>query len=231
MIYAVANEGRSDVFPTFAKLGIPYDVRELKFCDYAVGDFDGERLIGVPIERKSADDFIKSKSAGSGNLDSHLYELSTNSPISYICIIGDLFRASLDNNVSWNAILSSLAGSSYRRSPDGCQGVVQLLQFTLTEDFCKFLKYLDEKVQRNEPRLPIFPKKAKSKPEEVLPRIIAGWPKVGEKTSLALIEKFNSVRDFVNATPEQLMQVDGVGKKLAFEIWNACNMKYRLVME
>lgn len=223
MIYAVANEGRSDVFSTFKRLNILFDIREMPH-DYAVGNYEDDKLLGVPVERKDAADFISSKP--DGRLDRQLYDLSTNSPISYVCIVGDLYGASIQAGSNWNSILSSLAGSSYRRSPDGCQGVVQIVQFPLTSDFCMFMKYLDEKIQRNEPRLPIFPKKVQQKPEEILVRILQGFPKVGPKTAQNLIQHFNTIHDFANSTSEQLLSVEGIGTKTALELYSYLNMRY-----
>jgi len=198
----------------------------MKVGDYAVGDWNGEVLIGVPVERKTPEDYIQSKQ--SGHLDSQLYSLSSSSPISYICIIGDLYGYCIQNDVNWNAMLSSLAGTSYRRSPDGCQGVVQVMQFNVVDDFCVFLKYLDEKVQKDEPRLPVFPKKVKMKPEERLVQILRGWPDVGEKTARSLLDRFNTIADFVKADPPELMTTEGVGINMAQKLWNINHMKWKL---
>jgi DNA uptake protein ComE-like DNA-binding protein len=43
-------------------------------------------------------------------------------------------------------------------------------------------------------------------------------PKCGEKTARAILEKFWNIKNFVNASDDQILQIPGVGPKL-LEKW------------
>lgn len=45
--------------------------------------------------------------------------------------------------------------------------------------------------------------------------ILQGLPKVGKKRAKQLIQKFESVENVVNASYEDLMEIDGIGKEIA----------------
>ena len=55
--------------------------------------------------------------------------------------------------------------------------------------------------------------------------ILQGLPKIGKKRAKQLIQKFDSVENVVNATYEELMNLDGIGEEIADGIRNALSEK------
>ncbi|MEM7815993.1 MAG: ERCC4 domain-containing protein [Candidatus Aenigmatarchaeota archaeon] len=56
--------------------------------------------------------------------------------------------------------------------------------------------------------------------------LVAGLPNVSNVLSKRLLKHFGSVRDVYDATPEELMQVEGIGKEKAKRIWEVINAVY-----
>jgi ERCC4-type nuclease len=56
--------------------------------------------------------------------------------------------------------------------------------------------------------------------------LVSGLPKINTKLSRRLLSEFGTVRNVFSATEEMLMEVDGIGKKKAREIWCALNGSY-----
>ena len=64
------------------------------------------------------------------------------------------------------------------------------------------------------------------KPEELLVYVVSSLPGIGAKTANNLLTHFGSVRGVMNASKEQLMEVDGVGPKKAEDIHSVLTMTY-----
>ena len=71
--------------------------------------------------------------------------------------------------------------------------------------------------------------KGKKKPKDIKKlqeHIISGLPGVSTKISKRILEEFNTIRKFTNATEEQMIKVDGIGKALAKKLNKLMNEKY-----
>jgi Fanconi anemia group M protein len=66
------------------------------------------------------------------------------------------------------------------------------------------------------------------KPEELLVYVVSSLPGIGAKTANNLLKHFGSVRAVMNASKEELMEVDGVGPKRAEEIHDVLTMAYAM---
>lgn len=201
--------------------------RELKVGDYFCGTITADgTYIGVPVERKEIGDYLRS--LNDGRRDEQLYNMSYGFPLSYIVTIGSAARAIRGTKMNLGAYVSSLVGSSLKRAPDGACGQVVTVNLESEREFVLFLKYLDEKVKEGDfTRVPIMQKRA-WKPEELLVYVVSGLPGIGTKTAANLLAYFGSVRGVMNATKEELMEVDGVGPKRAEEIHGVLTAAYTL---
>ena len=63
-------------------------------------------------------------------------------------------------------------------------------------------------------------------PEQLQQRIIGNLPGVGPKIAKMLLEHFGSIRSVFNASKDELMKVDKIGKKKAEQIYSAMNGPY-----
>src|SRR5208282_892425 len=196
---------------------VPNERRELKIGDYFCGEISVEgTFTGIPVERKEIGDYLRSMN--DGRRDEQLYNMSYGFPLSYIVLIGSPTMALRGTKMTMNAYVSSLVGSSLKRAPDGVGGQVVTVNLENEDAFVLFLKYLDDKVMEGSfARVPVMQKRA-WKPEELLIYVVSSLPGVGAKTANGLLTHFGSVRGVMNASKEQLMEVDGVGPKKAEEI-------------
>jgi ERCC4-type nuclease len=204
--------------------------RELSGPDYFVGKIDASgALEGVPVERKDIGDYISSKQ--SGHLDNQLYSLSYTFPFSYLVIIGSPSLAMLPKSdgtksMSHKAFISSLVGSSLKRSPDGVGGVIVTVNLESDIDFVTFLTCLDEKIESGDfARVPKFIRHGKS-PEDMLIFNLTSLPHVGKITAERLLEHFGTLRDVYTASEESLLETPGIGKKTAYELVTLFNLRY-----
>jgi len=57
--------------------------------------------------------------------------------------------------------------------------------------------------------------------------LVAGLPNISNVLSRRLLKHFGTVRDVYDATPEELMKVEGIGKEKAKKIWDLINVGYQ----
>ena len=221
-VYYTSNEMRSRIPGLLAANEVPNERRELKIGDYFCGEISSEgAYVGTPVERKEIGDYLRSMN--DGRRDEQLYNMSYGFPLSYIVTIGAASRALRGTKVTLNAYISSLVGSSLKRAPDGLGGQVVTVNLESDAEFALFLKYLDESFAR----VPVMQKRA-SKPEELLVYVVSSLPGIGAKTANNLLSHFGSVRGVMNASKEDLMEVDGVGPKRAEEIHSVLTTAYAM---
>jgi len=226
-VYYTPNETRSRIPGLLAASEVPNERRELKVGDYFCGEITVEgAYVGTPVERKEIGDYLRSMN--DGRRDEQLYNMSYGFPLSYIVTIGPASRALRGTSVTLNAYVSSLVGSSLKRAPDGLGGQVVTVNLESDSEFVLFLKYLDEKVKEGSfARVPVMQKRT-SKPEELLVYVVSSLPGIGAKTANNLLSHFGSVRGVMNASKEELMEVDGVGPKRAEEIHTVLTTAYAM---
>jgi len=216
MIIVDSRETNSRIPELLGNLDLPFVIQTLEVGDYLIGN--------VAIERKEISDYVLSLT--SGRLNNQLYNLSFNFELSYLVIVGHISEALIHSNISRSAYISSLVGSSYKQAPDGKQGVIVTVNLDTKYDFVLFLKYLHDKVSRDEPRLPKITRYEFGDNENAI-LLLSCLPNVGEVKARRLLEHFGAIRNVVNATLEELMEVEGIGEIIAKNIYKLLNSHYR----
>jgi Fanconi anemia group M protein len=178
-----------------------------------VGDYS-QRIRGdreVVVERKS-DDFLPS--LFSGRLNEQLASIvNDNNIITGFLIIDksydDLLAIAMENGVHENVIHGAIASCCLK-------GFVPLF----AGDVYNFRKVVDR----------IFAKARDGKDRIYRPKVRVGkgetiitFPGVGEEIGVRLFAHFGSIKAIINATKEQLMEVHGVGAKVADKIIKLVN--------
>jgi len=172
---------------------------------------------GIGIERKRGPDFLHSI------IDGRLWDQVSNlsqfeHPV--ICIVSsDMWKDmyfSKDryiHNRFYGAISTLISKFN-----------ISVLTFDTDEDFIDFLVHLDKKVTSNKisSRPTPFtrkPKTLKERKENVL-SMVEG---VSIKKAQVILNKFGTIKNVANASIDSLMEVDGIGKKLAENIFKTFN--------
>jgi len=217
-VYYTSNEIRSGIPGLLHANDVPCERKELLVGDYFCGRVSGEGAFsGVPVERKEVGDYLRSMN--DGRRDEQLYNMSHGFPLSYVVIIGNASSALRRARATEAAYVSSLVGSSLKRSPDGASGQVVTVNLEGNMQFILFLKYLDEKVREGTfTRVPGMQKRAMN-PGQQLVYVVSSLPGIGLKTATSLLRHFGSVRAVMSASKDELMQVEGVGEKRAKEVY------------
>lgn len=86
------------------------------------------------------------------------------------------------------------------------------------ENFVRILLKTFDKHADEKDREVIQPIRPEPTREDWQTHIVCGLPDIGEKKSYNLIEHFGSVKSIMNASKEDLMEVDGIGSKIAERI-------------
>lgn len=175
-------------------------VRSLSIGDYVVNDF-------ATIERKTAHDFLISI------VDSRLFtqvsKMKTHCQNPILLIEGDVFETDLDFNL--RAIKGSLISiCAIWRIPvlfsDSLEETAEMLVMLGNQE----RKYTSHLSLRKGYR----PKKMRSRQLFLL----QGLPLIGPQIAARLLERFGTVERVLNASDDELLQVEGVGKGMVRQI-------------
>jgi len=195
------RESRTAVVHELIKRGIRVQVEHLEVGDYVVGD--------VVIERKSFDDF--SQSIIDGRLFQQALALK-DAPKPLIIVEGE-GSPRVGRRAFIGAVLSLML--EYRipiiftRDPSETAKIIELIA----------------KKERKSPRI------VKAKPKgEIASRIafLSMLPGVNETLATRLLRKFGTIRNVINASPGELMTVEGIGEKKATRIREFVNKRVEL---
>nr|MDO8079301.1 ERCC4 domain-containing protein [Candidatus Freyarchaeota archaeon] len=216
MIIVDNREKRSIVPKQLEKFGV-----EIQFADLPVGDY----LLSdtLCVERKEINDYVSSLT--SGHLHTQLYDLSTNFDLSYLIVEGIISEALMYRKIKREAYLSSLAGASLKRSLEGKKGIVQIINLETAFDTAVFLKSLNERVEGNEPRIPMI-SRVKRDTGDQLVFIVSSLPGIGEIRAKKLLEHFGDLKSLFNADFDEIASVQGIGTKTASKLQKLFVKKY-----
>lgn len=216
MIIVDTHENRSIVPKQLEKFGV-----EIRFADLPVGDY----LLSdtLCVERKEINDYVSSLT--SGHLHTQLSDLSTNFDVSYLIVEGIISEALMYRKIKRESYLSSLAGASLKRSPEGKKGIVQIINLETAVDTAVFLKSLDERVGGNEHRIPPISRIKRSKGDSLV-FVVSSLPGIGLVRAKKLLEHFGDLRSLVNADAGEIARIRGIGSKTASELQKLFVKKY-----
>ena len=84
-------------------------------------------------------------------------------------------------------------------------------------DAAQLIKRLVDKIEDDDPRVYV-PRPKGAKPSDYRNAMIEALPKIGTKTRRRLVEVFPNFASLANASVEEIMAIDGIGKKTAEKI-------------
>lgn len=208
VIYADTREGNSKVIRHLNEMELDVQVKTMTVGDYQVSD-------EVIIERKTAKDFVDSI------VDKRLFKQATDlreefkKPI--IILEGDNFYSGFINP---NAIRGSMASIALDFG-------ISIIPTRNAQDTAAMIKRIAIREQKDE-KSPISIRTEK-KPVNMWEQqifIIESLPNIGPVNAKRLLEHFGSVTNVINASVDELKEVEGIGDKTAKNIRKVVDSKY-----
>jgi len=221
MIYIDSHEPENvEFYFTSQFKDIQLKRKTLEVGDYLVSVNDYK----IAIERKDSSDYVSSLETG--RLHNQLYQLSTNYEISFLIVVGSITEALLHSNLKKEAFLSSLVGASLKRSPSGKRGQIITLMVETMHDFAGCIYFIHKKLEKGDfDRRPV-PFGSKSDIDSCLVTLYSCFPMVSVERAKRLAKRFPSLKAIVNASVNDIMEVEGIGKKTAEKIYEFINRHY-----
>ncbi|MGB9732806.1 MAG: ERCC4 domain-containing protein [Candidatus Micrarchaeia archaeon] len=186
---------------------------ELEFSSLPVGDYIlSDR---VCVERKGVSDF--ENSIMDGRLFDQVERLKSSFPKPIIIIEGDGSEYRLSSNVILGTIVSLYIDYN-----------VQVMLSANEEETAGLLYMIAKREQDKKERIPRLKGAKRAFTEEEWQRlIISSMPGIGPKLSHEVLRKFKSIKNVANASIEELMDVNKIGKKKAKRIYDILNFEYK----
>jgi Fanconi anemia group M protein len=203
------REYRSNVVRNLALKGVTIEPKQLD-----VGDYILSSRIGV--ERKNTEDFLSSLI--DGKLFSQIQRLRDSFSRPILIIEGEnLFTY---RNVNHNAIYGSLASISVDYG-------IPIMTTKDEIETASLIKIIAKREQKEGKKtVAIRGKKTMMSLNERQQFLIEGLPNISAILAKRLLFHFGSIRDIANATEEELLEVNGIGKNIATEIIKVLNSNY-----
>ncbi|MGC8710448.1 MAG: ERCC4 domain-containing protein [Candidatus Micrarchaeia archaeon] len=182
---------------------------ELEFATLPAGDYIlSDR---VCIERKTVSDF--ESSIMNARLFEQLERLKGSFQKPMLIIEGDKGDMKLSNNVILGATLKVYIDYG-----------IQVLYSSYPGETAELLAFIARREQEHkdhEPRLVGIKKAYTEKQWQLL--ILGSIPGIGPKLAMALLHKFKSIKGVMNASIDDLVEVDKIGKKKAARVYQIIN--------
>jgi Fanconi anemia group M protein len=204
----VADDRENSVAKKLSRMEITVHKKRLDVADFLVSD-------RAAVERKQAEDFVDS--IVDQRLFQQIQELHQfDRPI--IIVEGEGLYGHRD--VHPNAIRGAMASVAVDHE-------IPIIWSEDNEDTAELLKSLAKREQEEEDReVSVRGNKATRSQEELQKFVIAGLPGVNSKIAERLLDEFGTVRNVMNATDEELKEVQGIGDKKSKTIRELLEAEY-----
>lgn len=208
IVYVDSREGNSNVIRNLDLIGVKVKIKSMTVADYQISQ-------EVAIERKTAKDFVDSI------VDKRLFKQARNmmeefkKPI--MILEGDDFYSGFINP---NAIRGSIASIALDFG-------ISIIPTRNSEDTAAMIKRIAAREQKKDkPDIQIRTDKKPVNLWEQQLFIIESLPNIGPVSAKKLLEKFGTVNKIINATVEELKEVEGIGDKTAKNIRKVLDSEY-----
>lgn len=203
------REFNSAVVRELSKANVIVRPETLAVGDYVLSD-------RVAVERKAAEDFASSLI--DGRLFQQVRALRDAYSAAIVIVEGDGLLTA--RKISEDAIYGAIASivTDYR---------VTVLMAKDAAETARMLAAIARREQLKEQRpIAVRASKGAMTEDERLRFIVEGFPHVSAVLARRLLEKFGTVREIANASPEELRAVDGIGPATADAIHRALRAQY-----
>ncbi|MEA2070195.1 MAG: DEAD/DEAH box helicase [Asgard group archaeon] len=204
-----SRESQSGIAKILHELDAEIQIKQLAISDYIVSS-------QVGIERKDAEDF--SQSIIDGRLFPQIIALKNNYLTPLLLLEGETLygHKALNPDAVRGAISSIILDYN-----------VAVIWSRSTRDSARFIYSLAKREQTSSAAKPMIrTEKAPVSTNEKLEYIIAGFPNINTKLAKRILKHFGSLYNFFQAKKEELMQIKGIGEKIADEILSLIKEEY-----
>lgn len=207
-VFVDSREGNSNVIRDLDLIDVDVKIKAMTVADYQVSD-------DVAIERKTAKDFVDSI------VDKRLFKQARmmmeefKKPI--LILEGDDFYSGFINP---NAIRGSIASIALDFG-------ISIIPTRGPEDTAAMIKRIASREQKGE--RPNIQLRTEKKPVNLWEQqlfIIESLPNIGPVSAKKLLEHFGTVSNVLNASEDELQEVEGIGKKTAENIRKVLDDQY-----
>ncbi|MGB4052167.1 MAG: DEAD/DEAH box helicase [Methanoculleus sp.] len=204
------RETSSRVVVRLHELEASITLQRLELGDYAIGD----RIL---VERKTVQDFMDT--LVERDLFGQIRSMADAVPRPILVIEGeeDLYKV---RNIHPNAVRGTLAAITVDMG-------VTLLRTQNADDTAELLYVLARREAGERGERKMHPKKSYRSSREEQEYVLAAFPNIGLRSARLLLEHFGSLKAIIDADPEELASVRGIGEKIAQDIWDLARRPYR----
>jgi len=199
-IIADIHEKNSLVIAELVSLGVDVDIQHLKIGDYLISN-------EIAVERKTINDFAASMI--NRRLLDQLRDLKSNYKNPLLIVEKedhqDLYKPS-GMNIHENAIRGMILTVAIQFN-------IPIIFTEGYEDTAKYLMLLAKKQTKPEQEISLVAKRHAYSMKEQQRIIIESFPGIGPKTAKEILKHFKTIKNFVNASEEQLKEIPKLGKK------------------
>lgn len=216
LVYIDSRETKSTIGKVLDRMsGVTLKLDTLDVADYIVSD-------RVAIERKELDDFIDSLTDGDRDIFDQIGELANNydRPVLIIEGGGGIEALYARSQVSEEAIRSTVQSIAVDFD-------VTLLFTQDEEETAKNVRSLARREQEDRDReVNQHGQKSTDSMSDTQEYVVSSIPEIGPVIARELLAHFGSVKAVLNASVEELTEVEGVGEKTAQEIEDVSTADY-----
>lgn len=204
------RETSSRVTVRLHELGASIALQRLEFGDYAIGD----RIL---VERKTVQDFMDTLIER--DLFGQIRAMADVVPRPILILEGeeDLYKV---RNINPNAVRGTLAAITVDMN-------VTLFHTKDADDTAELLYVLARRESGERGERKVHPRKSYRSAREEQEYVLAAFPNIGLRSARLLLEHFGSLKAIIDAEPEELASVRGIGEKTAKSIWDLVHKPYR----
>ena len=199
-LIADVREKNSLVIAELVSLGVEVDIQHLKLADYLISN-------EIAVERKTINDFAGSMI--NRRLLDQLRDLKINYKNPLLIVEKedhqDLYKPS-GINIHENAIRGMILTVAIQFN-------IPIIFTEGYEDTAKYLMLLAKKQTKPEGEISLVAKRHAYSMKEQQRIIIESFPGIGPKTAKEILKKFRTIKNFANASEEELKGIPKLGKK------------------
>jgi Fanconi anemia group M protein len=190
-------------------MGIKTEFVPLEVGDYVVCG----PSMDVCAELKSVPDYLLS--IQNNRLNQELLNMSTAYKKSLLIVHGYIEEGLVQRKIKRSTYYHYLAGCIIHESDEGFHGSISVVNVSTVYDAACLLKTIHEKVYKDDIIRRPDAKRYKVKEGDQKLFTIQSLPNVGSIRGEKLKEKFRTIRNLVNASEKELLEVEGIGNKIS----------------